>query len=57
MLVVKRVNVTYHLKVDADVDRDAIDRVMAVHAESCPVYRSIHPQIEVSTALEVETLA
>lgn len=57
MLVVKRVHVSYHLQVDPDVDRDAVDRVMAVHAKSCPVYRSIHPQIQVSTALELETLS
>lgn len=53
MLVVKRIHVTYRLQVDADVDRGAIDRVLQVHADSCPVYRSIHPQIQVSTSLEL----
>lgn len=43
----------YRLEIDADADRKAIDRVMAAHADSCPVYRSIHPQIEVTTSLEV----
>jgi uncharacterized OsmC-like protein len=45
--------VTYHLKVDADADREAVDRVLRVHADHCPVYRSIHPQIQVSTLLEL----
>ncbi len=44
---------TYHLRVDAGVDRAAIDRVMAVHADHCPVYRSIAPQIDVTTSLEL----
>ncbi len=37
-----------------DVDRDAVQRVMRIHADRCPVYRSIHPQIDVTTSLELE---
>lgn len=53
VLVIKRITVTYRLRVDADVDRKAIERALRVHADSCPVYRSIAPQIAISTALEV----
>lgn len=51
--MLKRIAVTYRLVVDADADRDAIDRVMRVHADACPVYRSLHPQIAITTALDL----
>ncbi|MBW3601794.1 MAG: OsmC family protein [Actinobacteria bacterium] len=54
VLVIKRIHVTYRLEVGADVDREAVERVMRVHADRCPVYRSIHPQIHVTTSLELE---
>ena len=53
MLVLKRIHVTYHLQVDDDADREVVDRALRVHADSCPVYRSLHPQIQISTALEL----
>ncbi len=54
VLVIKRIHVAYELRVGADVDREAVQRVLRVHADRCPVYRSIHPQIHVTTSLEVE---
>lgn len=54
MLVIKRVRVTYHLRVPGDVDRTAIERVHGMHARFCPVYRSVHPQIECRTTLVLE---
>lgn len=53
VLVIKRITVTYHLTVDPDADTDKIDRAFRAHPSRCPVYRSIHPQIHVTTALEV----
>jgi uncharacterized OsmC-like protein len=47
------VHVTYHLQVDDDADREAIERVHRIHADHCPVYRSIHPQIEITTSYEL----
>jgi uncharacterized OsmC-like protein len=55
VLVVKRIHVTYHLTAAADVDGAKIERAFQHHPPRCPVYRSIHPQIEVSTSLEVDT--
>ena len=55
VLVIKRINITYQLKIDPELleeKRDAIDRVMRVHPNSCPVYRSISGSIDVSAALE-----
>lgn len=51
--MIKRIHVTYELAVDDDVDRETLDRVLRVHADACPVYRSLHPQIEITTALEL----
>lgn len=48
-----RIHVRYRLVVDPGVDREAIDRVMRVHPAHCPVYRSLHPQIQITTALEL----
>lgn len=53
VLVLKRIKVTYRLQVEPDVDRAKVERVHGFHAGHCPVYRSIHPQIDCSTALEV----
>lgn len=48
-----RIHVTYHLAVDPDADTDKVQRAFRAHPTRCPVYRSIHPQIEVTTALEL----
>lgn len=53
MLVLKRIHVTYRLALDPEADRDTVDRVMQLHPERCPVYRSIHPQVFITTALEL----
>ena len=51
--MIKRIRVTYNLTVAGDIDRETIDRVLQKHADACPVYRSLHPQIEISTSLDV----
>lgn len=53
ILVLRRIAVTYRLVVDPGADRDAIDRVLRVHPDACPVYRSVHPQIAITTALDL----
>ena len=37
-----------------DVKREVIERVFEMHAEYCPVYRSICSSIEITTELEME---
>ena len=56
MLVIKRIHVTYALKIDADADRGKIERAFEHHMPRCPVYRSIGGSIEVTTELEVQPL-
>ncbi len=53
VLVIKRIHVVYHLRA-ANGDRQTIERVHAVHQEGCPVYRSIHRAIDISTELRME---
>lgn len=53
VLVIKRIHVTYQLTVDADADTDKVQRAFDAHPTRCPVYRSIHPQITVTTALDL----
>lgn len=43
----------YRLAVGPDVDRGTIQRVMDVHMQACPVWRSIHPQIDTTVSLEL----
>ena len=50
-LVVKRIQVTYEGLRVADSDREKVDRVLAVHADGCPVARSLKGSIEITTAL------
>ena len=51
VLVVKRIAVTYRgLTVDGD-DVEKVERVLAVHAKSCPVARSLEGAIEITTQL------
>ena len=32
--------------------REDIEAVRRVHGDACPVYRSVHPQVHVTTAVE-----
>jgi uncharacterized OsmC-like protein len=53
VLVVKRIHIRYRLRIDADADRAKIQRAFETHPPRCPVYRSISPQIEITTELEL----
>ncbi len=52
MLVIRRIHVRYEL---ADVENEALrtkaERAHGLHAEKCPVARSIRDAIEISTEL------
>jgi uncharacterized OsmC-like protein len=50
-LVVKRIAVTYRGLQVAEQDREKVERVLAVHADGCPVARSLRGAIEITTAL------
>ena len=51
VLVVKRIEVTYTgLTVD-ESDADKVERVLATHADGCPVARSLRGAIDITTRL------
>jgi len=54
VLVVKRIRQTFHLTASKE-DREKIERVLGVYADSCPVARSIRDSIEISSALDLST--
>jgi uncharacterized OsmC-like protein len=51
VLLVRRIRQIFHLKAD-EKDRDKIERVLGVYADSCPVARSVKNSIEISSELE-----
>ena len=53
VLVIRRISVTYRLKIDP-ADREAAERVHGVHADYCPVARSINGCIDITTSLVME---
>ena len=54
ILVVKRIRQTFHLIAD-EKDRDLIERVLKVYADSCPVARSVKGSIEITSELDLTT--
>jgi len=55
VLVVKRIHVTYHLRLPAD-QREVAERVHEFHADHCPVARTIGGCVSITTSLEMEDL-
>jgi uncharacterized OsmC-like protein len=44
--VIKRIHVRFSLET---TERETAQRVHGIFAQACPIYRSIHPQIAVTT--------
>ena len=55
VLVIKRIHADYHLKL-SPADRETAQRVHEMHADFCPIARSIKGCIEVTTALHIEDI-
>jgi uncharacterized OsmC-like protein len=56
VLIIRRIHVVYHLAVPVDAEqRETVDRLFETHPRGCPVYRSLHPQIQITTELRLET--
>ena len=55
VLIIKRIFVTYHLKI-VDDKRDTAQRVHGFHADYCPVAQSIGDCIDIRTDLNMESL-
>ena len=57
MLVVRRIHVTYSLRLDDPGKRAAAERAHSIHADYCPVARTIRDCVDISTALEMTDAA
>ena len=55
VLVIKRIKQVLHITAD-ERDRETIERVLQVYADSCPVAASVKGSIEISSELDL-TLA
>ncbi len=53
VLVIRRIHVTYRLKADEDA-RETVERVHGMHAEKCPVYRTLRGCIHITTEYVIE---
>ncbi|MCP4625038.1 MAG: OsmC family protein [bacterium] len=53
VLVIKRIHVTYHLKLKPE-QRETAERVLGFHADKCPVARTIMGCVDISTELKME---
>ncbi|MDX1686800.1 MAG: OsmC family protein [Candidatus Promineifilaceae bacterium] len=55
VLVIRRIHVRYHLKLDPE-HRETAERVHDIHADYCPVARTIRGCVDITTSLEMEEL-
>jgi len=55
VLVIKRIHVRYHLKIETD-KRETAERVLGFHADFCPVARTIRDCVDITTSLAMEDI-
>jgi uncharacterized OsmC-like protein len=53
---VRRIHVTYQLRLQPE-QRAAAERAHSVHADNCPVYRTIRGCVDITTSLEIENIS
>ncbi len=51
VLVIRRIRQTFHLAVPKE-ERETVERVLSVYADSCPVARSVKGSIKISSGVE-----
>jgi uncharacterized OsmC-like protein len=51
--VIRRIHVTYRLSAPAAA-REVVERVHALHAMRCPIYRSLYRAIDITTEVQLE---
>lgn len=52
VLVVRRIHVTYQL-IAAETARATVERVHGMYAMNCPLYRTLHKAIQLSSSVEL----
>ena len=53
MLIIRRIHVTYHLKLDPN-KREAAERAHKLHARYCPTAQTVWDCVEITTSLNME---
>jgi organic hydroperoxide reductase OsmC/OhrA len=51
VLVIRRIKQTFRLDVPSE-ERETVERVLSVYADSCPVARSVKGSIEISSEVD-----
>lgn len=52
VLVIRRVHVNFQLRAGEDV-RATVERVHAIYAQKCPVYRTLEPAMQITSSYEL----
>jgi uncharacterized OsmC-like protein len=52
VIVIRRIHMSYELKADEE-HRETVQRVHEMHANKCPVYRSVETAIDITTSFEL----
>ena len=55
VLVIRRIRMRVRLQAPAS-QREAVDRVIGIYATKCPVYRSLHKAIDITTELDFQPI-
>jgi uncharacterized OsmC-like protein len=53
VLVLRRIHVKLRLR-GAEAQRETVERVHGIYADSCPLYRSLKPAIAITTEVALE---
>ncbi|MCH2460127.1 MAG: OsmC family protein [Gemmatimonadetes bacterium] len=53
VLMIRKIHVVYRLKAGEE-DRKVVERAHEIHAERCPVYRSIYTSIDITTECQLD---
>ncbi|MCH1571416.1 MAG: OsmC family protein [Longimicrobiales bacterium] len=53
VLVIRRIHVTYRLKAGEE-QRETVERVHGMHADRCPVYKTLKSAIDITTEVVLE---
>ncbi|HCK60467.1 MAG TPA: hypothetical protein DHW11_04525 [Gemmatimonadetes bacterium] len=53
VLIIRKVHVTYRVRAREE-HRETVDRVHAMHADRCPVYRTLKDAIDITTEYVLE---
>jgi uncharacterized OsmC-like protein len=56
VLVIRRIHVTYHLKMEPE-KREAAERAHRIHVDYCPVAQTIRGCVDISTELVIEEIS